>query len=421
MSSVVLTPVGSAGDVFPFVMLGRELHRRGHRVTVMAADPFRDVIVHAGLEFVSAGTTDEFEETTRNPDLWDPQRGPRVIFGEIASHMRRGYAVLEQLYVPGETLLVGHSLSVHTRVFEETHKVAAATVHLSPSVFRSDYRQPALPTGQDVTRWPRWAKRTLWWAIDRFGIDPFLVPELNAWRSTLGLAPMSRVFKAWVHSPQLVLGLFPEWFAAPQPDWPRQLRLTGFVPSAELGRELRAADQERLEQFLHAGSPPIVFTPGSANRHASAFFQAAIGATAKAGRRALLVTPYREHLPSLPTDAAHFEYVPFSTLFPRAAAVVHHGGIGTSAQVLNAGVPQLVMPMGFDQPDNGSLLKRLGVAEVVHPKNFTAAVVASALERLLTNEETRARCERARTQMDPQAALKRACDLLEEAALRGRP
>ncbi|HEX4346777.1 MAG TPA: glycosyltransferase, partial [Vicinamibacterales bacterium] len=223
----ILTPVGSAGDVFPFVMLGRELRRRGHRVTVMAVDVFRDVIVNAGLEFVSGGSREEFEAATQNPDLWDPRRGPRVVFREVVSHMRRGHALLEQLYVPGDSLLVGHPLSIHARVFEETHKVAAATVHLAPSILRSDFRQAVLPSGQDISNWPIWAKRTLWWAIDRLAVDPLIVPALNTWRATLGLAPMSRIFKVWVNSPQLIIGLFPDWFGDPQPDWPAQLRLTG--------------------------------------------------------------------------------------------------------------------------------------------------------------------------------------------------
>lgn len=411
----VLTPVGSAGDVFPLVMLGRELRSRGHRVTVMAVDVFRDVILHAGLEFASAGTREEFETITQNPDLWHPRRGPRVVFGEIASHMRRGYDILEQLYVPGESMLIGHSLSVHTRVFEETHRVPAATVHLAPSVFRSDYAQPALPSGHDISGWPRWAKQALWWVLDRAFIDPLIVPELNAWRSAFGLAPMSRLFKSWINSPQLVLGLFPDWFGVPQPDWPPALRLTGFVLSGELGRGLSSEEADRLDRFLGEGSPPVVFTPGSANQHADQFLRAGIEATVLARRRALLVTPYRDQLPgALPADVAHFPYVPFSTLFPRTAAVVHHGGIGTSAQVMAAGVPHVVMPMGFDQPDNAARLERLELAAIVQPKDFTGPAVAAALDRVITSARTKTACEHMRGMIDSNASVMRACDLIEE-------
>ena len=412
----ILTPVGSSGDVNPFVIIGRELSRRGHRVTVMAPDVFRDVISKAGLAFASTGTAEEFEHATRNPDLWHPRRGARVVFGEVRKYMRRSYAVLEQLYVPGDSLVVGHSLSVFTRVFEEMHSVAAATVHLAPTVFRSDYRQPILPSGHDITSWPRWAKRTLWWVIDRFGIDPLLARELNAWRQTYGLAPVSRIFESWIHSSQLTLGLFPEWFAEPQPDWPPQLHLTGFVLSDDgCAPEVSSTEQGRLTRFLDEGPAPIVFTPGSANRHAVAFFQTAVEAAALVRRRALLVTPYGEHLPRpLPSWAGHVSYAPFSRLFRQAAAVVHHGGIGTSAQVLAAGVPQLVMPMGFDQPDNAARLARLNVAEIVYPRHFTVPTVASALDRLFANDAVRTACEKRSAQMTPDIALGRCCDLLEE-------
>jgi rhamnosyltransferase subunit B len=412
----ILTPVGSSGDVNPFVMLGRELRRRGHRVTLLSPDVFATAVAKAGLEFVSTGTAEEFDHATKNPDLWDARRGAAVVFGEVVKYMRRGYAVLEQHYTSGETLLVGHSLSVFTRMFEETHAVAAATVHLAPTVLRSDFEQPILPTGQNISNWPRWMKRVLWWGADRFAVDRFLAPELNVWRAELGLAPVSRVFKSWVNSPQRMLALFPPWFAAPQSDWPPQLRLTGFVLSDDTcSPVVDDADRARLDRFLRDGAAPVVFTPGSANRHAAAFFRTAIDATSAIGRRALLVTPYREHLPvSLPAHVGHVPYASFSALFPKAAAVVHHGGIGTSAQGLAAGAPQLVMPIGFDQPDNAARLKRLNVARVVYPRDFTTPTVSSMLRDLLSNEATASACELNRTRVAQDDALTRSCDRLEE-------
>src|SRR5215471_11888287 len=108
----ILTPVGSAGDVNPFVMLGRELRRRGHRVTVMAPDVFSAVVTDADLAFASTGTVEDYDRVTRDADLWDPRRGTAVVFSEIAAHMRDSYRVLEQLYEARDTMLVGHSLSL---------------------------------------------------------------------------------------------------------------------------------------------------------------------------------------------------------------------------------------------------------------------------------------------------------------------
>src|SRR5690349_14438978 len=170
----ILTPVGSAGDVNPYIMIGRELRRRGHRVTLMSPDVFAAPVERAGIEFVSTGTADDFDRVTKNPDLWNPRRGGAVVFGELLKHMRQPYATLERLHTPGETLLVGHSLSLFARVFEETHTVAAATIHLAPTVLRSDFQQSVLPSGQDISNVPRWLKRAIWWAADRFAVDRLL-------------------------------------------------------------------------------------------------------------------------------------------------------------------------------------------------------------------------------------------------------
>jgi UDP:flavonoid glycosyltransferase YjiC (YdhE family) len=170
-----------------------------------------------------------------------------------------------------------------------------------------------------------------------------------------------------------------------------------------------------LEQFIVAGSAPIVFTPGTANRHASAFFRAAIDATAAIGRRAVLATRYRDHLPTLlPPHVHHASYTPFDWLFPRASAIVHHGGIGTCAQALAAGVPQLLMPMGFDQPDNAARIVRLGVGEAIAPAKFTGERVAAALTRLLSSDHVASACRRWSGETNGVNGVRNACDLLEE-------
>src|SRR5262249_29005603 len=158
----------------------------------------------------------------------------------------------------------------------------------------------------------------------------------------LGLAPVRDVFRGWLHSPQLVLGLFPKWFGSIQPDWPRHTELVGFPLYDE--RDATPLPAE-LDAFLAAGPPPVAFTPGSANLHGRPFFEAASAACTRLGRRGLLLTRHPEQLPErLPEGVRHVAYAPFGLLLPKVGALVHHGGIGTSAQGMAAGVPQLVMP-----------------------------------------------------------------------------
>jgi rhamnosyltransferase subunit B len=408
----LLTPVGSSGDVHPFIGIGRTLRARGHDVTIVTAEPFRVLIERDGLRFVQLHSQAEFDEITRHPDLWHARKGLTLILRKLASALRDHYALISSVYEPGRTVLVAHALAFAARVFEDAHHAPAATIHLAPSIFRSDGQQPASIPGVDLSPLPVWIKRSAMWLVDRVLLDPQIVPALNQLRRDLDLPPVSRVFKAWLHSPQRVIGLFPGWFAAVQADWPSQLRLTGFPLYDE--SDAHAIDPG-LESFLSGGSPPILFTPGTANRAATPFFAAALDATRRLKRRALFVTRHPEQLPKdLGDRARHEAYVPFSRVFPRCAAVVHHGGIGTCAQALAAGVPQLTMPLAFDQPDNATRVSRLGVGRWLRPKEFHAERVTSQLAALLDDERIAGRCRHWAAEIGRQDAVAETCSLLED-------
>jgi rhamnosyltransferase subunit B len=414
MAHFLLTPIGSSGDVHPFVGIGRALRLRGHDVTLVTAAPFRRIAEHAGLRFVATQSQEDFDRITKHPDLWHSRRGLTLILGALASVMRADYERIADAYESGRTVLIGHALSFATRMFEEVHGAPAATLHLAPSIFRSDYQQPAYVPGTDTSGWPVWSKRLVWWLVDRRLIDPAIVPELNRWRRELGLPPVSRVFKQWLHSPCRVVGLFPEWFAPLQPDWPPQLRVTGFPLFDESNDH---ASSPGLHAFLDRGSPPLLFTPGSANRAAASFFAAALDVSRRLGRRALFLTPYLEQLPAtLGSDAWHEPYVPFSHVLPRCAAIVHHGGIGTCAQGLAAGVPQLTMPLGFDQPDNTTRLLRLGVARWVAAKAWRGERLAAELGRLLDDPQVADRCRHWAQEMRRRDPIADTCAVLEDLA-----
>jgi len=410
----VMTPVGSSGDVHPFVGIGAGLLARGHRVTVVTAEPFRQVATGAGLGFVPTWSEDEYLHALDDPDLWHQRKGLAVTLRRVAGLVDRTYRILSDLYEPGATVLVGHTLAFGTRVFEDKHGAPAATLHVAPNVFRSDFQQPVFgPNAMDLTRLPRFAKRAIWAALDRLAVDPLIRPPLNRFRRSLGLKRVSRIFNGWLHSPHAVIGLFPDWFAPPQRDWPA-VQLTGFPLFDEAAR---ADLPEDLESFLAGGDPPVVFTPGTANRHARAFFEAALDATRRLGCRAVFLTRFADQLPpDLPPQARAVGYAPFSRLLPRSVAIVHHGGIGTCAQGLAAGVPQVVMPYNYDQPDNAMRLVRLHVGAMIPVARFTGERVAKGLAELLHSDRTRAACERCREWMAAADAVGRTCEILEDIA-----
>jgi rhamnosyltransferase subunit B len=381
---VLLVSVGVAGDLLPFVAVGKALRARGHDVTVLGNAYFRDVVTREGLAFSAVCSVEEHLQRAHQRSGWNRRRALTEGGQNLLKDMPNVFEAIASHYVPGETLVAAAGMMFGARIAQEKFGLPLATVHLSPICFRSTH---------DPLQWPSWtplsARRAAFWLINRV-IDRSFGAEINAFRARLGLAPAARILSEWWNSPQLVLGLFPDWLSAPQPDWPANTVLTGF-PLYDTLRSFTA--QRELNQFLAAGEPPLVFSHSSAVLDAQQFFTTSIAVARTLGCRAVLLTPHTEQVPQpLPEGVRLFPFVPHSVLLPRAAAVVHHGGIGTAFQALAAGIPQLIVPIFLDQPDNGHRLTRLGVARTIRPSAYRAREVTRKLDYLLTAGEVRERC-----------------------------
>jgi len=409
---ILITALGSYGDVHPLVGLASALQKRGHQVAVITNPHFRPVVESADLEFLPIGTSEEYDELAHHPDLWHPVRGPYLVLHSAVSELLPDlYKLIESQFEPGKTVLVAHCLDLASRIYQEKHGAPMASVHLAPVTLRSYHDSPRMFTMWLANWLPRWFRRLQFRLADVI-VDHLIGRELNRFRSSLGLPPVRRVLDRWYFSPQLVLGSFPEWFAPPQPDWPSQTRLTGF-PLWDQSDSLELPSE--VVDFLNDGSPPIVFAPGSAMTAGEDFFAAAVEACQKLSKRGILLTKYPRQLPKeLPDGVRHFDFLPFSHLLPHSAALVHHGGIGTCAQGLAAGVPQIVMPMAYDQLDNGTRLEKLGVARIVRRRKFNSANLVAAWEKLMTQDSVDLHCRHWAEACDGAAALEACCQHVEE-------
>ncbi len=414
--NVLLVALGSAGDVYPMVGLALALRLRGHRVTLLANSHFEPLSRRYSLEFQEIAPAADYHAVVDKPELWGPISGFKlVVQWLVLEPMRRTFAAIREKNLPGQTVIVAPVSAFGARLAQESLKIPLVSVCIQPSILRSVTQPPVLKPLPLSSRMPRlWNQFWLGFA-DRAMVDPLLRAETDGFRAELNLPPVRRGFGEWSLSPRLVLGLFPDWFAPPQADWPAQVRLTGF-PLFDEG-ESTPLSPEAIE-FLDAGEPPIIFTPGSAMSHGRYFFDAAVEACQRLGMRGMLMTRYQDQVPGGPkASVGSFAFLPYSRLFPRARLVVHHGGIGTASQALSAGVPQLVMPMAHDQHDNASRLERLGVARSLSPRRFSGLAVAHAIRELLESQEVADSCRRSAERLRSTDCLDEACRAIEDTAM----
>lgn len=388
---IVIATVGSLGDLFPFPAVGKELRRRGHRVTVATHAIHQLPIEQAGLRFADASGMAEPEDraafTAKAFHRW---RGPRFVVHDIAAlDVRASYEKLVPMCADAD-VLVTSTLAFAAQIIGEQRGATGAlrwlSAVLAPAGFLSAFDPPATGLALLDRFLSSSPQRGRW--VQRIGeriTRPWTAP-VRAFRAELGLpevSPQGDPFHRGQHAPEGVLALFSPLLGQPQPDWPPNVGVTGFARYVQ-----PSADDTVVDQFLGAGPSPLVFTLGSAAVHAGAnFLRESLDAARQLDQRAVLLTgspAMRAQLPrDLPATIHAVDYADHASLFPRASVIIHHGGIGTSSEALRAGRPMLVVPHGFDQPDNAARLQRLGVAEILPAHHYRADRAMPLLDRLL--------------------------------------
>lgn len=402
----LLAPFGSAGDVHPVVGVGLELKKRGHDVVVAVNEIFKPIVLERGLGYIELGTAEQFRAVAAHPDIWNPQKALTHLFRNgVVPAMRPHFELTRDFCREKDGFSITSILGFGGLMAAEKCGANVATVHLQPAALWSKLDPPTLPG----LFGPNWWKGFLYDLAERFMIGPKILPTLNAFRRELELSPVTHLTRWW-HSKSAVFCLFPSWFAAKPADWPAAAEVIDFPLWEEtLDQPLDAA----LVRFLDQGDPPIVFTPGSANVFGAEFFKAADEATRRIDRRAVYLSRHQEQLPNADgRRTLSLPYASFTQLLPRAAALVHHGGIGSAAQGMAAGIPQLVMALAHDQFDNGERMRKLGVGDWLPKKRFTPKNVAERLDALLRSPSVRESTAAVARRLVPRDGAQKAADAI---------
>lgn len=414
MAKIVLATFGSLGDLHPMIALGLELQRRGHHIRFATMDFFREKIEMLGFDHVPMAPHLDPNDIANAPELVDAHTGTERILREIIiANVPPMYDDLLAAVEGADILVTGEIIYAARSVVEKTG-IKWVTTTLAPISLVSAHDPPVLPMA-------------VWFEYFRFlgaGFHGLLfrliqlstrgwLDEYRKFRLSLGLNPDDDPIFRDKFSKDLHLIMFSRALGAPQPDWPEGAVQTGFCfydGQADSGKM-----QEALKEFLDAGEPPIVFTLGSAAvMDPRDFFEESVKAAKLLGRRAVILYGVFNEAPAGLSDSiVGFDYAPYSELFPRAACVVHQAGVGTTGQVLRAGVPHVIVPFAHDQPDNAARCRRIGVAEIIARDGYTAETAGEKLRLILEDKGYRDKAVEVATTVRAESGTTAACDAIE--------
>jgi MGT family glycosyltransferase len=416
VSRIVLTTIGSFGDLHPKIAIALELRKRGHKVVFATHQEYQEKIEALGFEFhrmrPDNTALNDSQEMARMMDL---KTGTEyVIKNWVCANLQETYTDLIDSAKEADLIITGEGV-VAARLVAEKLEIPWVFTVFQPASFLSIYDPPVLPV------LPFLAKLRGLGSIANRGIIQLSKVLSKSWaepihqlRRELDLPPLKgNPFIDDKYSPYLVLAMFSSVFAKPQPDWAANTVITGFTfyDGSEDGAELTP----KLKQFLEIGEPPIVFTLGSAAVMSPGnFYQESIHATKLLNRRAVLLIGKNPPPDGLSADIIAVNYVPYSQIFPAACAIVHQGGIGTTAQALRAGRPTLVMPYSHDQPDNAARVERLGTSRTISRKQYSAVRIAKQLRELLQAPSYGIKAAEIGRIIQAENGVRLACDAIEK-------
>jgi rhamnosyltransferase subunit B len=415
MGRIVLATIGSLGDLHPFIALGLELQQRGHSVVIASHCEYGDRVTPLGLEFQAMHPNNaNLEDPAEMARVMDIQTGTKLVMTSLAAEVRESYRDLLAI-AQGADLIIAGEVVFAAPLVGEILGIPWCRVALSPISFMSAHDLPLLPNvpwTYGTRNFGPIASGAIT-GLAKLISYPWMQP-VHQLRQELGLpaAPLPMFDDKF--SKVLTLALFSPTFAQPQPDWPSNTVQSGFVFYDGDATDRDATAQPELAAFLASGEPPIVFTLGSAAvMTPGRFFQESLIAAQKLGRRAVLLMGKNPAPIDRDPSCLVLNYASYSQLFPKACAIVHQGGIGTTAQGLRSGVPTVVMPYSHDQPDNAKRLERLGTSRTIPRDQYSADRAATELAELLNQPTYRSNAAAIGQKLSDESGLRGAGDAVD--------
>ena len=378
MALYIMTLLGTGGDILPGLAIARELQQRGHQVQVLSYDYFEAEIKQAGLSFVAIGSSEYYLGQITQASFWERHGTSKGLDenGYLRLAMRPVFDYIAQ-QLDQQPHIICTRNAYGARFAAEKFGLPSLCLAFAPTQFASPEHFPA--SNPRLARLPLWLRK-ISLELGEVLYNRPLLPKINSLRASLELPPIRHV-RNWSFFQHPSLALFPAWYDDVSQLSPHIYQSDFVFYQQNDG----AALAPPLEAFLQAGSAPVLCSFGTGIAHLEQVFARAAKALRKSGRRAIFATKFEQNIPpNLGPDVLVIKHADFSALLPRVALIVHHGGIGTAAQALRAGIPQLIIPQAFDQPDNAHILQRLELAELIAQPDFSEDLLHTKIEQAIT-------------------------------------
>lgn len=388
LGKIILVTKGTYGDIVPFLALGRALKDRGNQVVLITNAHYASEAAKAELEFDSWDSGSEYEAFVKDGPLLDVPWGIRDFADKhIFPQFEREYNVLTKHLQTAEMPLIiaRHMGSIAAQLVSERDGIPLL------SVFTAAVQVECIPLLACL-------------------YESQLAEKINSCRTGIGLRAVSN-WKEWILKSVGFLACWPAWFALPSPEWPSNLTNIGFVMSDESG-PLPA----EVQTLIKLGNPLVLVTGGTAIwTHAESFYETVSRACGLIECQAIVVCRHQQLLPiSVPQNVHKFAFLPFASLMPYVAAVVHHGGASVLVRALASAVPQIILPYGGDRPDNAARLQKFGLGFKMPISNWTADAIAQKINDVITSPTVSRACGRLQDHFLRSTDLADACKVIEK-------
>jgi rhamnosyltransferase subunit B len=423
MARIVVTTIGSSGDLNPFIALGLGLRARGHDVLFAVENRMCSPL--QALGFATAhlsgdGKTALAPYARQMFGAMNPFASVRVIVRHYILPTLPAKIEELRLACEGADLLVSAAVQMAAGAVADLTGIPWASVALSPVTMPSDELEPQPPLFPIPARLQPFYNHTGWLAGNAM-LRRMVDGPVNQVRRRFGLPPRRDVMQWGNLSTTLTAAAFSPAFVPRPHDWPAFVKMTGFCYWDTPGDW---HEPPELTEFLAGAGPVVAISTGSMAPELgdafARFFQTSLRAVERAGARALVIGADPAILADpQPKGICAVPYAPFSAIYPRCAAAVHHGGIGTTAQSLRAGIPVLIVPWGADQFFDGAQVQRLGAGLWMQRRFYAMERATHALDTLLRVPGYRNAAQAIATQIAREDGVAALCDALEEVLTHG--